>query len=70
MDGKEAEVGAADIVLGLLIGIVEEAEITDDGENGKRAIAITLNVGGLLVSGELISSKTYMSEFMGGALRD
>jgi hypothetical protein len=69
MAGKEGESADADFVLGLLIAIVEGAERTDGGENRKPTIAITLNVGGLLVSGELISSKTYMAEFMGGALR-
>jgi hypothetical protein len=57
MDGKEAESAGGDFVLGLLIALVEGAEKTDGGQNGKRAIAITLNVGGLLVSGELIARK-------------
>jgi hypothetical protein len=70
MEGKEAESTGSDFVLGLLIGIVEGTEKSDTRDHGNRTIAITLNVGGLLVSGELISSKTYMNEFMGGALRD
>jgi hypothetical protein len=70
MEGKQEESAGSDFVLDLLIGMVEDAEKADAGETSKQAIAITLNVGGLLVSGELISSKAYINEFMGGALRD
>lgn len=67
---KQAESRRSDFVLEILISMVEWAEKNNTTDNGKRSIGITLNVGGILISGELISTKRYLSEFLGGVLRD
>lgn len=53
-----------DPLLESLIGIIENAE-----ERGEKPldISITLNVGGMLISGDLISKDTYMKNFLFGA---
>jgi hypothetical protein len=70
MEEKMKEAGPSDFILEILISMVEWAETADDVDLDRRTIGITLTVGGLLVTGELISAKTYMDEFLRGTLRD
>jgi hypothetical protein len=70
MTENTKEAARSDFVLEILVSMVEWAEKADAADSGKTSIGITLNVGGLLISGELISTSRYMSEFLGGAIRD
>ena len=70
MTENAKEAARSDFVLEILIAMVEWAETADDVDLDRRTIGITLTVGGLLVTGELISAKTYMDEFLHGTLRD
>ncbi|MFC1858841.1 hypothetical protein ACFL9U_12570, partial [Thermodesulfobacteriota bacterium] len=51
--------GQSDGLLEFLINVVEGYE---SAEQGKPSIYITLNMGGLLISGELISENAYLQE--------
>lgn len=57
-DFPDVKTESGDFILELLIGIAEK----------DNAIPITLNVGGLIVSGFLISQAAYFKEFMYGAM--
>jgi hypothetical protein len=59
----------SDLILELLIEMIKHAEKSEDKE-GADSISITVNVGGLLISGTLISGKRYLDEFLSGVMRD
>ena len=57
-----------DDVLRILIGSVEFAEQKEDAAEKDYSLSITLHIGGMLVSGDLISQYQYLREFMGGSV--
>jgi hypothetical protein len=57
---SEEKANLRDGILQLFITIVEDFEQQEDLPEHIRHLGITLNVGGILISGDLISHKTYI----------
>lgn len=57
-----------DDVLRILMGSVEYAEQKEDAAEKDYTLSLTLHIGGMLVSGDLISEHQYLREFMDGAV--
>lgn len=56
-----------DPILKMLVGLVDLWEKSDKDRGG---VELTISVGGLLISGNLISRKTYMSLLLDGGIQD
>jgi len=57
-----------DGVLRILIGSVEYAAQKEDADEKDYSLSLTLHIGGMLVSGDLIGEYQYLQEFMGGTV--
>lgn len=62
---EESDISYTDPLLEDLIRIKEDAE---ERKEEHPDFPITLNVGGMLISGDLISKDTYLKDFLGGAI--